>query len=149
MTTTPTPTPTSTVQDLRLHRRPRTKTDGLWLRDYGRPITGLDPAGGPSLPALSRLDWKTTGSCTKLESDWWFTDHETSHTARAVAICAACPVRELCLAAALIFDEEYGIWGGLTPTERRPLVARLEHGDPLGTVLTDALEVNHHRVEAA
>jgi WhiB family redox-sensing transcriptional regulator len=39
----------------------------------------------------------------------------------AKSICNACPVRELCLDYALVAREEYGIWGGLTPSERRLL----------------------------
>lgn len=39
----------------------------------------------------------------------------------AKAICNACPVRELCLDYALAAKEEYGIFGGLTPSERRLL----------------------------
>lgn len=33
-------------------------------------------------------------------------------TARAKAICARCPVRELCLSRALERAEPYGVWGG-------------------------------------
>jgi WhiB family redox-sensing transcriptional regulator len=38
---------------------------------------------------------------------------------QARAICAGCPVREACLAAGIA--EDHGIWGGLTPRERRVL----------------------------
>jgi WhiB family redox-sensing transcriptional regulator len=40
---------------------------------------------------------------------------------RAKAVCAACPVREQCLAHAVAYDERYGIWGGLNQDERRHL----------------------------
>ncbi len=42
---------------------------------------------------------------------------------RAKAICAACPVRQQCLEQALERGERYGIWGGLTDTERSRLRA--------------------------
>jgi len=40
-------------------------------------------------------------------------------------ICALCPVREACLAHALAEKERWGMWGGLTPIERR----RIERKD--------------------
>lgn len=39
--------------------------------------------------------------------------------ARAKAVCAKCPVRHECLDVALTNDEQYGVWGGLTGSERR------------------------------
>lgn len=38
---------------------------------------------------------------------------------RAKSICKVCPVNAECLAYALEIREPYGIWGGLTETERR------------------------------
>lgn len=40
------------------------------------------------------------------------------------AFCKPCPVRERCLAYALKRGEEWGIWGGLTPAERKHLRIR-------------------------
>ena len=37
----------------------------------------------------------------------------------AKAICGPCPVREQCRDAALLAEEEHGIWGGMTYAERR------------------------------
>ena len=42
----------------------------------------------------------------------------------AKSICAECPVKRECLDYALVADEPYGIWGGLTPTERSILKRR-------------------------
>lgn len=39
----------------------------------------------------------------------------------AKQVCATCPVRSDCLAWALDAGEDFGIWGGLTAVERRPL----------------------------
>ena len=41
--------------------------------------------------------------------------------ARAKAVCADCPVREACLAYAINTGEDFGVWGGTTPDERRAL----------------------------
>jgi WhiB family redox-sensing transcriptional regulator len=40
---------------------------------------------------------------------------------RAKAVCASCPVRAECLDAAIANGERYGVWGGLTDTERESL----------------------------
>jgi WhiB family redox-sensing transcriptional regulator len=42
----------------------------------------------------------------------------------AKAICVQCPIKQECLEYALVADEPYGIWGGLTPTERNILKRR-------------------------
>jgi WhiB family redox-sensing transcriptional regulator len=57
---------------------------------------------------------------------WWFS---ASTRRRAIRICGRCPVRDECLAYALDHDEQYGVWGGLTAEERRPLRHRRSIGD--------------------
>ncbi|WP_407662754.1 WhiB family transcriptional regulator [Mycolicibacterium helvum] len=42
---------------------------------------------------------------------------------RAKQICWSCPVLEACRRYALNAHEPYGIWGGLTPSERRQALA--------------------------
>jgi WhiB family transcriptional regulator, redox-sensing transcriptional regulator len=42
---------------------------------------------------------------------------------RAKSVCTLCPVRSECLEMALANDEQYGVWGGLTTSERRSLAA--------------------------
>jgi WhiB family redox-sensing transcriptional regulator len=44
-----------------------------------------------------------------------------SQARRAKAICARCPVRLECLQVALAAKDQNGIWGGMTPAERRDL----------------------------
>lgn len=43
---------------------------------------------------------------------------------KAKAICAVCTVKDDCLEFALEIREPYGIWGGLTETERRQVASR-------------------------
>ena len=43
---------------------------------------------------------------------------------KANAICNVCPVNAECLEFALEIREPYGIWGSLTETERRQVLAR-------------------------
>jgi WhiB family transcriptional regulator, redox-sensing transcriptional regulator len=37
----------------------------------------------------------------------------------AKSVCEGCPVRVECLEYALEAEEEFGVWGGTTPAERR------------------------------
>ncbi len=49
----------------------------------------------------------------------------------ARAVCAGCPVQQACLQVALANGEDYGVWGGTTPAERRELLSRLLVSRPL------------------
>jgi WhiB family redox-sensing transcriptional regulator len=42
----------------------------------------------------------------------------------AKRICIGCPVRQECLDYALVSNQRFGIWGGLTEEERRPVRRR-------------------------
>lgn len=53
-----------------------------------------------------------------------FGDTSSSYD-EARTICNTCPVKEACLAHALANKERWGMWGGLTPIERR----RIERKD--------------------
>jgi WhiB family redox-sensing transcriptional regulator len=46
------------------------------------------------------------------------------HYAEAKAICAECPIREECLDYAMEHRIRYGLFGGLTPIERRRIERR-------------------------
>lgn len=50
------------------------------------------------------------------------TTTQTNSTLQAKAICKTCPVIDPCLAAGMTEEHElYGVWGGLTPNERREM----------------------------
>lgn len=56
--------------------------------------------------------------------DAWFPDlgsNASNETRWAKQMCKECPIQRECLEYALIADEKYGIWGGLTATERDQL----------------------------
>ncbi|MGI8663089.1 MAG: WhiB family transcriptional regulator [Acidimicrobiales bacterium] len=65
-------------------------------------------------------DWQSLAACTGADPDLFFPDRGELALAAKV-VCAVCPVREQCLAHALVFHEDHGVWGGTTPTERRRL----------------------------
>jgi WhiB family redox-sensing transcriptional regulator len=66
--------------------------------------------------------------CQQTDPEIWFSDDkEGSGTNYKLAkqLCAECPVQNLCLEYSLASEEMFGVWGGLTPTERRAMrVAR-------------------------
>lgn len=68
-------------------------------------------------------DWRQDAACRGSDITLFFptTDDEAGP---GKAICASCPVRELCLEWALATRQDDGVWGGLTDTERRRLRRR-------------------------
>ncbi|MEV0072040.1 MULTISPECIES: WhiB family transcriptional regulator [unclassified Amycolatopsis] len=70
-------------------------------------------------------DWQLRGACRGLDSALFFhPDGErgrvkAERVARAKQICHSCPVLAQCRAHALVTQEVYGVWGGLSETDRR------------------------------
>lgn len=62
--------------------------------------------------------WRQQSACRGLDPEIFYppSDEESEE---AKAICAICPVRQMCLEHALAFRERDGVWGGLTERERR------------------------------
>lgn len=46
-------------------------------------------------------------------------DAFAAQAARAVAVCEGCPFREECREFAVRSGQEFGVWGGSLPSERR------------------------------
>jgi WhiB family redox-sensing transcriptional regulator len=67
--------------------------------------------------------WQERALCAQTDPDAFFPERGGS-TKDAKAICMACEVRSECLEYALIHRERFGIWGGLSERERRPLEKR-------------------------
>lgn len=74
----------------------------------------------PFLPAPLGA-WAKHGLCVNADDPDVFYPPDGSRGTKARRICARCPVRAECLEYALDADEEFGIWGGLDPRERRNL----------------------------
>ena len=78
--------------------------------------------------AADQLDWQRDAACRGERAAAFYPplkpEAKAERLAReriAKAICHACPVRVECLEHAVVHDERYGIWGGLTDAERRHL----------------------------
>ncbi len=78
--------------------------------------------------------WLQDAACTTHDPELWFPrlegvpgvrasyqEERQPQVQEAVAICEACPVRTPCLQLALDNDERWGIFGGLTPSQRKRL----------------------------
>ena len=78
-------------------------------------------------PRSRRLDWLSEARCKGQPTEIFFAaDNERGaklrrNERRAKQICWSCPVLEPCRTYALNEREPYGIWGALTPSERRLL----------------------------
>lgn len=75
--------------------------------------------GGVSLLPYAPEPWRDAGLCaTTTDPDRWYSE-SAAVVAHARTICAACPAREPCADYGIENQESWGIWGGLTPNERR------------------------------
>ena len=74
--------------------------------------------------------WQAQGACRDMDSNlFYYEDQERgpakeARIANAKAVCEGCKVKTECLEFALQINEQYGIWGGLTPEERYTLKRR-------------------------
>jgi WhiB family redox-sensing transcriptional regulator len=67
--------------------------------------------------------WREAAACRTEPVETFYPPAEhDGHEAKA--ICLRCSVREICLEYAIASGERFGVWGGLTPQERRWLVAK-------------------------
>jgi WhiB family redox-sensing transcriptional regulator len=78
---------------------------------------GLTPADQADDGLLS---WQDQALCAQTDPEAFFPEKGGS-TREAKRICVGCEVKQECLEYALMQDERFGIWGGLSERERRRL----------------------------
>ncbi len=66
------------------------------------------------------LAWQEEALCAQTDPEAFFPEKGGS-TREAKRICVGCEVKGDCLTYALLHDERFGIWGGLSERERRRL----------------------------
>ena len=76
-------------------------------------LTTADDAGDDGL-----LAWQDKALCAQTDPEAFFPEKGGS-TREAKRICVSCEVKQECLEYALMQDERFGIWGGLSERERR------------------------------
>jgi WhiB family transcriptional regulator, redox-sensing transcriptional regulator len=86
----------------------------------------LGMAQGSHKPARNRRDtaWKDRAACHGLPDEYFFPPPKVRVLDQTRRICGSCEVRKECLAYALHYSEDDGIWGGLSEAERRALKRR-------------------------
>ena len=67
--------------------------------------------------------WQERALCAQTDPEAFFPEKGGS-TREAKKVCLTCEVRDECLEYALMNDERFGIWGGLSERERRRLRRR-------------------------
>jgi len=83
-----------------------------------------DASDGQRRPVRDQ-EWETRAACRGQPSEVFFgSDNETREDrsrreALARRLCRNCPVLRPCQSYAVAAQEPYGIWGGMTPVERR------------------------------
>jgi WhiB family redox-sensing transcriptional regulator len=80
---------------------------------------------------IDALRWQEAGACRDADLRLFFSPdggedsgvepaaERRRRLRKAIRVCEQCPVRQLCRSYALEHGEKFGVWGGLTETERR------------------------------
>ncbi|MPZ13791.1 MAG: WhiB family transcriptional regulator [Chloroflexi bacterium] len=76
------------------------------------------PRGELAIEAAD-FDWQDHAACGGQGHELFFSVRGLGYAPEAVEICRACPVREACLSFAIETNQDFGLWGGLGPGERR------------------------------
>jgi len=63
------------------------------------------------------FDWRAQSACTSDDANLFYSEEPADQEA-AKAICAGCKCRAECLATAMLREDSWGVWGGMTPMER-------------------------------
>ncbi|WP_461021547.1 WhiB family transcriptional regulator [Thalassiella azotivora] len=120
------------------------------LEEFAPDPSGDDPlsdAARVQLRAQIRPGWAERAGCCATDPDAWFPESSANRVEPMVSrVCADCPVRSSCLAAAILNDE-HGIWGGTRRGARLHARARLLNGDPVPEVLSEVLAMPMGRTE--
>lgn len=91
-------------------------------RNVGRAILSIPPHNEDVLD-----DWRSDAACLGVGGDLFFpTKGSSAHAAKR--ICASCPVTNDCLEFSLENNEQYGVWGGLSESERQGVRRRRKNG---------------------
>ena len=80
-------------------------------------------------PIVEHWEWQRDAACTGLGTERFFHpdgergQRRANRERAALEVCRRCPVIAACAAHALKVREPYGVWGGLTETDREQIIA--------------------------
>ncbi|MBV9024175.1 MAG: WhiB family transcriptional regulator [Streptomycetaceae bacterium] len=82
-------------------------------------------AAQPTLRGIADHSWQVRGLCHGMPAEdadelFFHTPRDHEAIAEAKSICGRCPVKKDCFNYALDNEIRFGLWGGLTESERRP-----------------------------
>lgn len=81
-------------------------------------------------PNTDHWDWQMRARCRGVDSSVFFSPEgergraRSEREQRAKLLCRDCPVLNMCREHALAVAEPFGVWGGLSETERQSLLER-------------------------
>lgn len=71
-------------------------------------------------------DWRSQARCKSVDTQLFYDTEESVMKKQAAKYCVNCPVQNQCLYTAVVIYEKYGVWGGLTPKQRKFLIRNLK-----------------------
>jgi WhiB family transcriptional regulator, redox-sensing transcriptional regulator len=94
--------------------------NGHWRGLHPGPRVIPDTIGANPFQIVAYQEWMADANCLDSDPEIFYPNKGAKTKCRqAKQICDACPVKQQCLRYAVKRHEEWGIWGGLTATERR------------------------------
>ena len=100
------------------------------MRSTETPFSVEDEDFVPSNPF--DIPWHRRGNCFGQGYDNFFHDAKLGAmeaTKKAKRVCIDCPVIRECLESALEHRDNFGVWGGYTPKERRGMWTLIDSGE--------------------
>jgi hypothetical protein len=74
-----------------------------------------------TIGGLPNFRMDSRARCHQVDPDVMFPAH-ASETAAALKVCRPCPLKDECLSWSVQKPEHFGVWGGTTEKQRRPLI---------------------------
>jgi hypothetical protein len=75
---------------------------------------------------LHMADWRAEAKCKSINTELFYDTEESVMKKQAAKYCVTCPVQNQCLYTAVVISERHGVWGGLTPKQRKALIRNLK-----------------------
>ena len=78
------------------------------------------PTADPGRSYPAGETWRDQANCKGTDGEAFFAEGQGGQVSSAVLnVCAACPVAQACLDYAIANREQFGIWAGTSPLQRR------------------------------